>query len=107
MSKENPIVLILTVGGSFQPIISSIQDNNPNKIFFLCSDDISTTKGSWRLVNGKGKPCIPRNENNKPLPSIVNQLELNKNDYEIIKIKEFDDLEKIYSRSIEIIKEIK
>lgn len=40
-------VLILTVGGSHEPVVKSIRDNKPDYIVFLCSDDLPTTKGSY------------------------------------------------------------
>lgn len=100
-------IIILTVGGSFQPIISSIKDNNPDFIYFLCSDDTQTVKGTWRIVCGKGRPCVPREKEKKPLPSIVEQLALNQENYEVIKTTKFDNLNEMYSLSYEIIKECK
>ena len=100
-------ILILTVGGSFQPIISSIKDNNPDFIYFLCSDDTLTVKGTWRIVCGKGKPCISREKEKAPLPSIVKQLELNQENYEVVKTTKYDNLNEMYTLSYEIIKKCK
>jgi len=100
-------ILIITVGGSFRPIISSIRDNNPDFIYFICSDDSPIVKGTWRIVSGKGKPCIPREKDKSPLPSIVEQLELMQESYEVVKTTKYDNLNEMYSLSHKIIKKCK
>lgn len=46
-----PKVLVVTVGGSPQPIITAIKSLNPDRVVFLCS---GKTK---EQVIGEGKPC--------------------------------------------------
>lgn len=46
-------VLILTVGGSHEPIVKSIKDTKADYVVFLCSDDLSTTKGSYTQITDK------------------------------------------------------
>jgi len=100
-------ILIITVGGSYKPIISSINDNEPDFIYFLCSDDTGTSKGSYNQVCGKGKPCIPNlNDKDKtPRPSIVKQLRLENSKYDVKRIKGFDNLNQMYEECYKLIRE--
>ncbi len=50
-------ILIITVGGSCQPIVKSIIQNKPGEVYFICSDDSETSKGSYLTVSGIGKVC--------------------------------------------------
>ena len=52
-------VLILTVCGSDEPLVTSIIKNKPDYIYFLCSDDSSDSprSSSYLTVEGEGKPC--------------------------------------------------
>jgi len=38
-------ILLITVGGSHQPIITSIQELKPDRVVFICSDDSNGSKG--------------------------------------------------------------
>jgi len=94
-------ILICTVGGSHQPIIHSIQVLEPDYVVFVCSPG---PKGSEKCVNGEGKPCgfqrkytCPNCETeytigDPPEVSIVKQMNLSEEQYEIVLIEEFDDL---------------
>lgn len=93
-------VLILTVGGSHAPIVKSIQDNKPNHIIFLCSDDLSTTKGSYTQITDR----VETRDKNDPskkcyLPTIPSQAQLQADTWDIIKIKDFDNLNDCYQVS--------
>ncbi len=71
-------ILFLTVGGSCEPIITSINHHKPDKIFFFCSNDTdSVSKGSYTSVNGDSKACNDKG-------SIIKQLKLKENQYEIV-----------------------
>lgn len=70
-------ILLLTVGGSCAPIITSIKTHEPVKIVFFCSS-YSTTKGSHISVNSSDKKICNGN------PSIAAQLELEEDKYEIV-----------------------
>lgn len=50
-------ILIITVGGSCQPIVKSIKQNKPSEVYFICSDDSEISKGSYLTVSGIGKVC--------------------------------------------------
>ena len=85
-------ILFITVGGSSRPICDSIQQNRPDLILFICSDDISFNptnpqqNGSWHAVIDPGTPC-----DKKTKPNILKQTEYTQ-DYELVKITEFDNL---------------
>lgn len=68
-------ILLVTVGGSYQPIITAVRELQPERIIFICSDG---SKGSKSQVIGSGKPCEVRKgtEVIDNLPNIPTQLEL-------------------------------
>lgn len=53
-----PKILLITVGGSPQPIVTSIESLQPDRIIFICSGG---AKGSVTQVTGEGRPCEFRN----------------------------------------------
>lgn len=58
-----PLVLILTVGGSWEPLVKAIGDSKPDYTIFICSDNkVGPIKevGSYIMVDGPGKPCKTR-----------------------------------------------
>lgn len=69
-------ILICTVGGSHQPIVSAIQEQQPQHVIFICTDKDPATgrPGSINQIEGKGN-CIKANFNDdKPtLPNIPTQ----------------------------------
>ena len=105
-------VLILTVGGSDEPLVSSIKHNKPDFIYFLCSDDTpgSSHLGSYYTVDGPGKPCgqvctcqscgAPTGETR---PSIAAQLGLEPEQYTIVRISRFDNINNCYLEASRII----
>lgn len=101
-------ILVLTVGGSCAPIVTSIHENKPDKVFFLCSDDdrLSGNKGSYSTVVGLGKVCGNDWKNPDKL-NIVAQTGLTEEKYEVIKIKYFDDHNHCYKVSLDLLNKIK
>jgi CRISPR-associated protein (TIGR02710 family) len=100
-------ILILTVGGSCNPIVTSIKENKPDKVYFLCSDDdrLSSNKGSYNSVIGEGKVC--GNDWRKPdKPNIVTQSNLGEEQFSVIKLKYFDDHNYCYKESINLLRNI-
>ena len=78
-------VLVLTVGGSSEPLITSIKRHKPDYVIFLCSADRVTPvkiPGSHHTVDGDGLPC--REWNKEPQPSIVVRAGLKPGEYEKI-----------------------
>lgn len=68
-------ILVVTVGGSHQPIVTAIGTINPDRVVFICS---SGSKGSESQVTGKDKPCQVRRgaEVLERLPNIPTQVGL-------------------------------
>ena len=94
-------VLVLTVGGSHQPLVTSIETVKPDKVFFLCS------QGSRIQVVGEGKVLKSSNElEENDLPNIVTLAGLHDGQYEIIQIDEIDDLSSCYKVCYEIIQKL-
>lgn len=93
-------IILLTVGGSFQPIITSIRSLQPDKVIFIASDG---EKGSKSQVIGEGTPCEVRRgaEIIERLPNIPTQLELGKRfqkETDLILVQNPDDLSECYAK---------
>ena len=90
-------VLLLTVGGSHEPIVESIEHNKPDFVIFLCSDDIGTTKGSYTQVIGEGNVLRSNRElASADLPNIVTLIGLQPENFEVRKIGRIDELADCY-----------
>ena len=101
-------VLILTVGGSHEPIVKSIKDTKADYVVFLCSDDLLTTKGSYTQITDKVEARDSKDPSKKlSLPNIPTQTNLKEGTWEIQKIKYFDDLNDCYQISQRIIEEMR
>jgi len=85
-AKSVQKILIISVGGSIDPVVSSIQKNRPDRIVFVCSDDLNTTRGSYHQV-----------------PQILQQAGAADCCYEVVRIKEIDDPIVCYTESLRII----
>ncbi len=90
-------VLIVTVGGSPQPIITSVETLKPEHVVFICS---AGPQGSHSQVIGKGKPCKIRKGGQvvKELPNLPAHLNLDKfdPDNDLVIIDEPDDPSECY-----------
>ena len=96
-----PKILFITVGGSHQPIITSIRELQPDRVVFLCSDG---PKGSKSQVIGSGTPCEVRRgtEVIDKLSNIPTQVGLGDKfqpDRDLILIEEPDDLSECYLKA--------
>ncbi|WP_150047700.1 TIGR02710 family CRISPR-associated CARF protein [Methylomonas rhizoryzae] len=101
-------VLICTVGGSHQPIVSAINDMHPDYVVFICTDkDPATGKaGSNLQIEGTGSCIKDKFADEKPsLPNIPAQTGLNPNQFEI-KITLADDLDRIYLDCSQVIDDL-
>ena len=99
-------ILILTVGGSHQPLVRSIQQNLPNLVYFLCSADGGKLKGSYTQVLGEGNVCSSRPGLDAPdLPNIVQQAALQPGQFDVRQIAEFDNLSECYLAAMRLIDE--
>lgn len=94
-------VLVLTVGGSCDPIVNAIRLEKPDFVYFLCS---AGSKGSKITVDGPGRPCKRDGEEK---PSIVSQVGLTDDSYEILEIDDPDDMEACYRTCEEVSRNIK
>lgn len=90
-----PKTLLITVGGSHQPILTAINQSKPDRIIFVCSKDSSD-----KLVIGKDKPCEVRRDGKvvERLPNIPTQLNLTNfdADKDMIVVSNPDDLTECY-----------
>ncbi len=99
-------ILLLTVGGSCEPLIESILKNRPDKIYFICSGG---DKSSRRTIIGEGHVC-GRDSKNLDKPNVLRQVNIDpskKEKFEIIEIEEFDDPNSCYEKCVGLINSIK
>jgi len=101
-------ILICTVGGSHEPVVTSIRQYDPNYVYFLCTDPDRTTgekkSGSRRQIEGTGTCLKAHKDDDKPtLPNIPTQADLSDEQYEIV-IVPSDDLDAIYNRTSELLR---
>lgn len=93
-------ILFVTVGGSFQPIITAIRSLQPDRIIFIASD---SEKGSKSQVIGEGTPCEVRRgaEVIERLPNIPTQVGLGdrfQQERDLILVQNPDDLSECYPK---------
>lgn len=74
-------VLLATVGGSPPPIITHIERDRPDYVYFIASKTIGTNKSSRIVVDGN-----PTDRDGKPISNIVASVGFSKDEYEIIEI---------------------
>lgn len=108
-------VLILSVGGSSEPIINAIKINNPDYVYFFCS---TGHRGSQQTVDGPGDPCGDKRISKCPAcshefylgnpkgKSIAIQTGLDKSQYDIIVVADPDDLNDCYAKLLELANKI-
>lgn len=91
---NNPI-LLCTVGGAHQPILTAIRATSPQYVCFFCTaeDPVTNRPGSIVQVTGQGLVIMARGNDNKPtLPNIPTQAGLNHDQFET-QIVPADDLD--------------
>ncbi|MCL6558337.1 MAG: hypothetical protein K6U74_05960, partial [Firmicutes bacterium] len=82
-------VLILSVGGSDQPLVKAINSYRPDFTVFLCTETEGGNKGSRETVDGPGKVCQERicpicgKKEREDRESIVKQAGINENAYDV------------------------
>jgi CRISPR-associated protein (TIGR02710 family) len=97
-------VLIITVGGSCEPIVLSINANKPNYIYFICSDDGPASKGSYVTVINEGYPCKGNPVRNIPdKKNILQQSVFPSKNTSIHKISDPDDFNICFEECVKII----
>ncbi len=96
-----PLALILTVGGSHQPVLRCIEQYRADRIYFLCSADQGKKPGSHVLVDGPGNVIKSDPAKEKyDLPCIATQAALTPDRYHVEKEANFDDLDACYRASV-------
>lgn len=88
-------ILLCTVGGSHQPLVTAIRDARPDYVVFFCTDrDPGTNRpGSRTHIDGKGLCIKAQPEDEKPsLPNIPAQCSLDASRHEL-RIVPADDLD--------------
>ncbi len=98
MIKSDPIVLICTVGGSPQPIVTAIDTLKPIHTEFVCTDKDPGTgqPGSCICITGSGLVCKSSSAVNTPdMPNIPTQTGLQEDRYNIT-IVPSDDLDRAF-----------
>ena len=91
-------ILICTVGGSHQPIVSAIKDLKPDFVVFICTDRNSATcqPGSGIQIEGKGNCIKAHHTDYKPtLPNIPVQTGLKDDQFQVV-LTQSDNLDRIY-----------
>lgn len=86
-------ILVVTVGGSCQPIITAIGDYAPQYVYFVVS---TGARGSKSTVDAAGSPCKGRDPE-PDTPSIVQQAGLSPSQYTLREIHEPDSLHECYA----------
>lgn len=98
-------ILVLSVGGSSEPIVNAIKNNHPDFVYFFCS---SGHKGSEMTIDSPGDPCgdkrkskCPKCDHEYPMgdpkgKAIVFQAGLMREQYEIVTVDDPDDLNGCY-----------
>mgnify|MGYP000064831369 CR=1 FL=1 len=95
--------LVLTVGGSCEPLVTSINQIEPNHTVFVCSEK------SVSMIKGVGKVCISSSPPPPPpdLPNIPTQAGLDQGAYETVVLDSPDDLDACYKTILDTIKSIR
>lgn len=86
-------ILVVTVGGSCQPVITAIADYHPQYVYFVASEG---TRGSRPTVDAAGAPCKGRTPAEDG-PSIVAQTGLADSQYAIRPVNDPDSLQECYA----------
>jgi len=96
-------VLVMTVGGSCAPLVTSIRQNRPDIIHFLCSEN------SKKSIDGEGKVC-GKDPENPDQPNVLTQCGIAENEknkrFFIHIVRNKDNLNDCYVDSLKILNEI-
>jgi len=109
-------ILILSVGGSSEPIVNAINFYKPDFVYFFCS---SGHKGSAITIDAPGEPCGNKSKSKCPEcgcehylgnpkgKAVAFQVGLSKDKYEIVSVDDPDDLNLCYCTLINLSTSIK
>jgi CRISPR-associated protein (TIGR02710 family) len=93
-----PIILLCTVGGSHEPILTALRQTTPDFTCFICTgrDPATGRPGSDVQILGKEKCIKSRPGDEKPtLPNIPTQAGLRDDQYEVVRVPA-DDLDEVF-----------
>lgn len=99
MQSSPTTILVVTVGGSHQPIVTAIKELSPDYVYFVCTTkDPGTGKpGSETQITGKGVVIKANPADERPsLPNIPTQVQLSPERFET-RIVAADDLDDIFT----------
>lgn len=108
-------ILVLSVGGSAEPIVKAIRNYKPDFVYFFCS---SGPNGSEMTIDSSGDPCGDKRRSKCPEcgheyylgdpkgKAIVFQAGLEKDQYEIVTISDPDDLNGSYQKLLRLVETI-
>ena len=103
------VILILTVGGSHQPLLTAIRANKPAYVCFVCSErDPGTGRsGSDTQVIGEGSVIKANSKDAKPsLPNIPTQAGLKSEQFEVVHVIA-DDLDQAFKVLLALFAELR
>lgn len=92
------VALVVTVGGSHEPIVAAIDDVQPDYVLFVCSEDDPNTgnKGSYTQILAEGKIIKANFSDDKhTLENIPSQVALAKESFKVIQIPS-DEIDNAY-----------
>jgi CRISPR-associated protein (TIGR02710 family) len=105
-------ILLVTVGGSFQPVVTAILTLKPDRVCFICSDGSNGSIASLPQVIGEGLPCQKRTQQGEvieELPNIVTQAGLGDRfnpQQDLVLVKNPDDLSECHRCIVEAIRDL-
>lgn len=91
--------LVLTVGGSHEPLLAAIQHVQPDFILFVCSvdDPVTGNKGSYTQILAKGKIIKANFKDTKPtLENIPAQVGFREDNFKVIQVSS-DEIDQAYN----------
>lgn len=95
-----PLILLCTVGGSHEPILTAIRETSPSYVCFICSgkDPATGKPGSDTQILGKGSIIKKSPTDDKPsLPNIPTQVGLGDDQFEVVEVLA-DDLGQAFEK---------
>jgi CRISPR-associated protein (TIGR02710 family) len=108
-------ILILSVGGSADPVINAVKSSKADHIYFFCS---SGPKGTVGTIDGPGDPCGDKRKSKCPKcaheyyignpqgKAIAFQAALDKSQFDIITVDDPDDLNDCYVALLKLAEKI-
>lgn len=93
-----PVILLCTVGGSHEPILTALRQTTPDFTCFICTgrDPATNRPGSDVQIIGQGSCIKARPSDEKPsLPNIPAQAGLGEDRYEVVRVPA-DDLDEVF-----------